>query len=565
MRKLPVFALPLGALPLGALPLVAACSPPPVTPSFVLPPPTAVLRVDGEKVVDGLGQPVMLRGIAFGNRVWQDDPLPTEHHAEVDYQRVHDLGMNAVRFYLNYVTFMGQSLPPGKFDEAGWKWLDDNVAWAKAHGVYLILNLHVPPGGYQSLGKGDELWTSADAQERFIALWRAIAERYRGESTIAGYDFLNEPVLPERPEQWIDLAERTVKAVREVDPEHIIFIERFNAVQGNWGEDENRNFFRVSDSNVVYEFHFYKPFHFTHQTAPWVDFVAEDQRYPDPTKVGVEWFLLDLAAATFDSPKLPVGDSDWAYYEGKPFKVEDASLVVGKPSLVCSRNEGKAYFDDLVLEELDDQGRLVAKVYEINLKNAAGWYFWSKDGSGHRSNEKVGHGDDRSVSIAGTTDEANLGADIWRFRTKPGATYRLSGSMKGEAIQEGATCQIRLDFSRSRVPVQALDRAFLAQELDAYVAWGKAQGVPLFLGEFGAINAAFQEDRGGDRWTADMIELLLERGVHFTYHDYHEDAFGLYVGDGSLPEPSQVNTALEAVFKRLLAPAAPAGEPVRTP
>jgi hypothetical protein len=55
------------------------------------------------------------------------------------------------------------------------------------------------------------------------------------------------------------------------------------------------------------------------------------------------------------------------------------------------------------------------------------------------------------------------------------------------------------------VPVQTRGKAFLEQELNAYLAWGKREKVPLFLGEFGAIRAAFAEDRGGERWTADML------------------------------------------------------------
>jgi len=58
--------------------------------------------------------------------VWQDVRIPREHHAEVDYGRVAEMGMNSVRFYLHYRTFEQAD---------GWQWLDDNVAWAKRHGI----------------------------------------------------------------------------------------------------------------------------------------------------------------------------------------------------------------------------------------------------------------------------------------------------------------------------------------------------------------------------------------------------------------------------------------------
>ncbi len=516
-------------------------------------PTAAVAHVEGDHLVDAGGQPLVLRGMAFGNRVWLDDRMPRTHHDERDYERLAKLGMNAVRFYMNYKTFETDQAP-GTWLEDGWKWLDDNVAWAKAHGVYLVLNMHVPPGGFQSNGEGKALWNDATKQARFIALWRAIAARYAKEPTIAGLDLLNEPVVEKSADQWKSLAERTIRAIREVDPNHALFVERVNAVGSDYGENADRNFIRVSDPNVVYEFHFYKPFHFTHQSAPWVDFAAEKQRYPDDKVAEVEWFLTDFGSASFNSPKLPPGDSDWRYYEGLPFKVTDPTLVIGKPSLACVHaGAGKAYFDDIVLERLDAQGKPVETLYRVNLDTLRGWYFWEKSPHGSRALEPQGHGDKVSLSITGTTDDANLGADFLRFPAKQGETYRLSGWMKGERIPAEASCKIRLDFLRSKVPVHTRGRAFLEQELNAYLAWGKREKVPLFLGEFGAIHFAFDEDRGGDRWTADMLDLLLAHHLSFTYHDYHEDNFGLFLGEGTLPTDRQLNRSLYKVFEQKLA------------
>ena len=75
---------------------------PPPTPALIpaasTPAPQEMLRVSGEKIVDGQGRGVVLRGVAFGNQVWTDVADPRNHHSEVDYARVKDLGMNAVRF-----------------------------------------------------------------------------------------------------------------------------------------------------------------------------------------------------------------------------------------------------------------------------------------------------------------------------------------------------------------------------------------------------------------------------------------------------------------------------------
>jgi endoglucanase len=42
------------------------------------------------------------------------------------------------------------------------------------------------------------------------------------------------------------------------------------------------------------------------------------------------------------------------------------------------------------------------------------------------------------------------------------------------------------------------------------------------------------------------------RKLSFTYHSYHEDAFGLYRGGGQLPDPANANTALIDLFTKKL-------------
>ncbi|MBN2718727.1 MAG: cellulase family glycosylhydrolase [Deltaproteobacteria bacterium] len=511
-------------------------------------PNTDMLRVKDDQIVDGSGNVVRLQGVAFGNRVWIDEELPYTHHNELDYQRLADMKMNAVRFYMNYKTFEDDAAP-GKYKDTGWKWLDDNIAWAKRHGIYLIPNMHVPQGGYQSLGKGKALWDDDTAQKRLIDLWTAMAERYRDEPTIAGWDFVNEPIVSKSRDQWHTLADKLVTAVRKVDPYHIFIIERVNAVDGDWKEDDVRNFFLVDDPNVVYEFHFYKPFHFTHQGAPWAEFAAENTSWPDESRVGVEWFYMNWETGTFSSPTLPEGNSDWAYYEGATFVAMGKNAQLAKPALTCAHNSGKAYFDDVVIEQIDQSGNVEKVLRQVNLTTTRGWYFWNPSEKGEAKRETTGHNDDASLSISGTVGDSNLGADVYQIKMEQGKRYRISGWMKGEQIPAGARCMIRLDVNSASVPLHGWDKGFLEQEMNAYLAFGKKYTVPLFLGEFGAITASFEENRGGEKWVADMMDIILKNDLHFTYHSYHENAFGMYLGDEGLPDEANANDALIDVLR----------------
>lgn len=577
----------IAALILGVASSACQGTPPPITPlgneekqPNRTPLPSDVLekmwRVEGSQIKDGRNRPVHLRGIAFGNEVWSHTAIPSAHHAGVDYGVVASMGMNVVRFYLSYNTFEDDARP-FKYEDAGWAWLDQNVEWAQSHGVRLVLNMHDPVGGYQSLGKGGALWREPDKQERFIQLWRAIAERYRAEPTIAGFDLLNEPVPTESIDQWKDLAERTIAEIREVDQHHIVFLERVNAVGGDWAENADRNFFKVGDPNVVYEFHFYKPFHFTHQSADWVAFAAREGWYPDENMPEVDWFQL-TPVATVDSDPLPAGSSDWTLLETKPFLVQNPKIAVGKPFLVCDDGAGTATFDSLSLSRTDPappppapvappKGKkvkpppppapVVDTQFEIDLDTLRGWYFWkqgepAKSDAGHAYLDLHGHGDSTALSIARTVGLANLGADPLRFFPKQGSEYVLRALAKGRGLGERARCLIRLEFYSSQVPVLPRDKRYLEQEVQAYLAWGQKNDVPLYLGEFGTIRQSFLPGRGGLNWVSDMLDVLLEHGVHFTYHAYHEMPFGLFLGGDTLPsEPRLYVPLYELLAKKL--------------
>lgn len=594
----------IGSLVLAAAGAILAVScagqPPPTTQrSTDLPPnreplPKGVLakmwKVKGDQIVTATGEPVVLRGIAFGNEVWQDVPLPSSHHSGEDFARVAKMGMNSVRFYLSYRTFE-EDTSPYEYKDQGFEWIDQNIDWARQHGIRLVLNMHSPPGGYQSQGNGKALWEDEEMQQRFVSLWRTIAERYRAEPVIAGYDLLNEPAPTRAAHQWKSLAEETISEIREVDQHHMIFIERVNAVAGDWSEDASRNFFRVSDPNVVYEFHFYKPFHFTHQNASFNDFVARESTYPDETAPEVDWFHL-TALARQDSEKLPPGDSDWTLLETEPFVVADERVAIGKPYLVCDDSGGRAVFDSLSLSQKSapDPATAVASpstpaapgkkgspagaavatpeappaptwetVYEVDLNTRRGWYFHHPSGKGAVQFVERGQGDQTALAIYGTEGQANLGSDPLRFFTQKGATYQLSGVARGIGLGEKSNCRLRLEFSASAVPVQARGKEYLAQELDAYVAWADKEGVPLYLGEFGTIRDSFLPGRGGLDWVRDMLDLISERKLSFAYHDYHETAFGLFVGGSGLPSVYSANLPLYELFvKSLVGPDADA-------
>ncbi|MEZ0538182.1 glycoside hydrolase family 5 protein [Fibrella arboris] len=498
-------------------------------------------------------QPVLLQGIAFGNWVWDNTATPSLlHHNEQDYARLQSMGLNCVRFYLNYKYFEDDNAPY-IYKQAGWNWLDQNVRWAKQHGIYLILNVHIPQGGYQSQGNGGALWDVPENQNRLVALWKAIAQRYQDEPSIAGYDLLNEPVVTRSIDQWQTLAQRLVGTIRTVDRRHLVVVERLNAVGTEWKDvNGERNLFLVKDDNVMYQFHMYDPFEFTHQTFAWAGRPADEvQRYPDPTKISMPsdaaWYT-----ATFANPSLPAGTWGWAYFEGVKYKADDPKLTIGGAVCAAARlGAGRAFFDDLVLNEYDANGRLVRAIAQLSMDSPDGWYFWSKANTGTLTLTNAGR-TDKALTISGTTDDANTGNFTTKFTVQPGYSYQINGWMRGENIPASAGVQLRIDFETSSQPIVARGKAQLRQAMQFYADWGRKNNVPIYLGEYGAGVPCFRDGRGGLQWVEDMIDLNRELGFHSTYHVYHEDNFGLFYGYNALPDPANANTPLMDLFRRKL-------------
>jgi aryl-phospho-beta-D-glucosidase BglC (GH1 family) len=137
--------------------------------------------------------------------------------------------MNALRIPFNYSHFLHQDkkqLYPFNINPAGFKHLDRVVDLCAAHGIYTIFDLHAVPGGQNtdwhsdSPGHHAAFWDLLDYQNWTIELWREIAGHYKGNPWVAGYNPLNEPT-EKTGVKLLDFYDRVVKALREVDPEHL--------------------------------------------------------------------------------------------------------------------------------------------------------------------------------------------------------------------------------------------------------------------------------------------------------------------------------------------------------
>ena len=177
---------------------------------------------------------------------------------DADFQRIAQLGFNSVRLPIN-AKLLEDDNHPYVYKQTGWDLIDRAVNWGEQYGVFVILDLHSVPGGQSRLSPSDPerpeeiIWKSDEHKQRTIALWQAIANRYKDRKSVAGYDLINEP-LPPKGTDLLDLEQRIVAAIRKVDRNHMVIVE---------GDRFSSDFSMVSkplSGNQAYGFHMYNWF-----------------------------------------------------------------------------------------------------------------------------------------------------------------------------------------------------------------------------------------------------------------------------------------------------------------
>ncbi len=309
-------------------------------------------------VIEGASEELHLRGVAIYK---SDRPKPSQE----DYAELANLGVNTVRLAFAYHHFYEEGTPE-VYKEDAWRWIDAHIALARQYQMRLILQ-NCGVEGSQFVPIADlpfdySIWTHAELQDRFISLWRAIAERYQHEPEIVGFSLFCEPVVSETKEQWRDLAQRTIHAIREVDQNHIVFIERIygeNAVRREVSAVElapEEAFVNVKDHRVIYEFYFFERDEYTHQFAPWRSDTQTARAYPD------EQWLIHYRERSGLERHLPFDRAYLKFYLdrqlefGRAQKAPMAIWAFGALKSCYAENRGGLQWLKDVLELFNEQG-----------------------------------------------------------------------------------------------------------------------------------------------------------------------------------------------------------------
>lgn len=511
--------------------------------------PASFIKVEGRHLVRD-GKRVTLRAVNFSNFYFMDlspaDLLESPHHFSSDFDRVRALGFGAVRF-----AFKGDWYDRDR--TAFFRWLDRNVEMAGESGIVLILDLHTPIGSFwldPTKATNFDIWRNPKIQQKNIEMWKDIAARYRDKDAIAAFDILNEPVtLDETGQQWRDLAAKLVKAIREVDKNHVIIVGALYGTQGQYGTDDDiERHFLVNDANALYDFHFYEPIRYTHQSAKWLDRPTDDGgRYPDPKVLLPTGSQVLIPNARISTSPVVSGDSDWQLYDSGRVTVADRTAVAGLPIIVARGPvHGSVHIDDVTVIEYDRTGKILGEVARdpLDEERVLHWYPWSDqtgDISRFRTAWETGFNDDNSLVIAGAEKNRISGwsSDDNFFAVVPGHSYRIVGRLKGRGVhpsdaRQAGRIQLEIDFYKN--PDGATEPAFIGRtkqllehKMKDSLEFGAKHDVPMSVMEFGLIGTAFKAKRGGAAWLKDILELLEKNTVAYAYWEYHGDTMGVFV------------------------------------
>ncbi|HEV7677535.1 MAG TPA: cellulase family glycosylhydrolase [Candidatus Dormibacteraeota bacterium] len=307
-------------------------------------------------IVDESGRAVLLRGFNDSALLERDsvNPAPlTERDAQVMQQS----GFTVVRLPVAWSRLEPER---GHIDGTYLDEVQRDVAMLEAHGLYVVIDMHFVDWGPQFGGTGaprwatiagvpdaqwwpweswrrhlspavnaaySYFWLAPDWQRDYQMAWQAVAQRFRDDSGIAGWDLFNEPhpvPIPPRlfENNWMwPLYARTIAAIGSVDPNHLFFVE------GDLFGDFPTTIVPLQARDVVYSPHIYTgslvPPAFTGDRAPFVSHVVEQEgearQVPAPMwtgELGIDhqqphaYAYADTALDTYDD-----NQTGWAWWQ----------------------------------------------------------------------------------------------------------------------------------------------------------------------------------------------------------------------------------------------------------
>ena len=177
-------------------------------------------------------------------------------YTKVDFEDIKSLGVDVIRLPINLHS-MVTNTNDYELDPLFLTFLDHVADWSEELDLHLILDNHT---------FNPSVSTDPAIKDILIPIWKNMAMHFKNRSNLIYFEILNEP-HGISDEIWNNIQGEVISAIREIDTVHTLIVG-----PSGYNSFHNLNSMPAyEDDKLIYTFHFYDPFIFTHQGASWTD------------------------------------------------------------------------------------------------------------------------------------------------------------------------------------------------------------------------------------------------------------------------------------------------------
>lgn len=224
------------------------------------------------------------KGVNLGGWISQcgEDNYNDAHYrsfiTKEDIENIASWGIDHIRLPIDFNVIQNED---GSFIESGFEYIDDCICQCEKNNLNIILDLHKAFGYVFDDKNYCDFFYKEEYQDIFVKLWQEFARRYGHLHSHVAFELLNEITDSKTAKKWNEIADRTIRAIREISPNIKIIIGGIhnNSIAGLELLE------KPYDENIVFTFHCYSPMIFTHQRAYWVENMPSNYSIEYPGKV----------------------------------------------------------------------------------------------------------------------------------------------------------------------------------------------------------------------------------------------------------------------------------------
>jgi endoglucanase len=203
------------------------------------------------------------RGINLGNALEAPNEGEWGVRLKAEYfKAIKDAGFDTVRLPVRWSAH-ADAAAPYTIDPKFAARVDWAIEQALANRLNIIVNVH---------HYGDMDSDPDKHLPRLAGMWDQIAARYRDRPAGVVFELLNEPHDKLTAAKWNAAVPKLLAVVRQTNPGRPVIV---GPVQWNSIARLDQLELPADDRNLIVTVHFYDPFQFTHQGAPWVKEAAQ--------------------------------------------------------------------------------------------------------------------------------------------------------------------------------------------------------------------------------------------------------------------------------------------------